>query len=423
MDADATGPELTRIAHATDTCGAALPATTGEAAGARDYPADRPLRWRGAAWAVGAGVSAYALMRALAGSPRLAELTVGTGALPGPWLSRVTGVVPFAVAELLLAGYAGSLAVPLVSAGIAVARRKRRLRNALACGALRLGRDAGVILTLFYVLWGFNYARPPWTEQVGWPAWEGADPDEILALAEAATDAVNAAYLELHGMEDAGQPTPLPGDRRALDAALQEGWRAAAAHLGLPERVGARHGRAKYPRSSLVLAHLGISGVYVPFTGEALVTDGQPALVVPVTLGHEMAHQRGFTGEADASFLGFIASAFAPDPLARYAAAYYAHAQLVAALATADREAATRLVERRLPGVHRDVQDAAAFYRRFQGPARSIGRGVNDRYLRAQGVAEGVRDYQRSVQQIVIYARLHDGVVVPGRPPARLDEF
>ena len=386
------------------------------------YPADRPLRWRAAVWAIGAGASAYLLMRLLSASPRLAELTVGPGALPGTWLSRATGAVPVTVAEALVVGYAGWLALPMISATLAVARGQRRLGNAMAGGALRLTRDGGLVLALFYVLWGFNYARPSWAERAGWPTWDGADPDEIAAFAEAATAALNTSYLELHGVADAGEPTSLP-DAMRLNEVIDEGWGAAVEWLKLPSRAGERYGRVKFPRSSPIFARLGISGMYVPFTGEALVVAGLPALFYPVTMAHEKAHQRGYTGEADASFLGFVAAALSPDPLARYSAAYYAHAQLVSALAMVDRDAARDLIARRLPGVQRDVEHAAEYSRRYEGAAREIGRGVNDRYLRAHGVDHGVQDYRRSIQQIVLHARLHDGEVVPGRPPAPLDEF
>jgi len=373
-------------------------------------------------WAAGAGASAYLLMRLLSASPRLAEITVGSGALPGTWLSRATGAVPVTVAEALVLGYAGWLAVPGIAAALDVARKNRRFRNALAGGALRLTRDAGILLALFYLLWGFNYARPSWAAQAGWPEWDGADPDEIAAFAEAATAALNATYIELHGSEDAGEPTILR-DVARLNDAIDEGWRAAAGRLGLPAAAAARYGRVKFPFSSPVFTHLGVSGMYVPFTGEALVAAGQPAIVVPVTMAHEKAHQRGYTGEGDASFLGFVAAALAPDPLARYSAAYYAHAQLLSALSGVDRDAARNLISKRLPGVQRDLEHAADYYQRFEGPAREIGRNVNDRYLRAQGVDQGVRDYRRSVQQIVLHARLFDGEVVPGQPAARMDEF
>jgi hypothetical protein len=376
-------------------------------------PNDTPLRWRWPLfWAV-AGVVAFVASRLLAGVPGLTERAYGQGI--GPLIARplslVTGVVPFSVFEAFAAAYLVFALFLFVRAVRAVARRRKRALPALGGGALWVLRDTGVFVFLLYAMWGFNYARPALETRLGWPRWEGAQVDEVVRLAEASVAATNRAYLEIHGTPDAGVPTALPDEPGALEASLDEGWTRAAEKLALPASVSARHGRVKQPWISPVLAKLGLLGVYSPFTGEANVVRGLPAMRVPFSMAHEMAHQRGVAIEAEASFLGFLVCSFSPDPLARYAAASFAQAQLVGALPGRERR---RVSAMRLPGVTRDLRDLDEYNRRNQTVAGEVQSAVNDRYLRANRVPGGIQSYGRSARLLIVYAREHPEDLAPG---------
>jgi hypothetical protein len=390
-------------------------------------PFERPpqpllLRWRWPLiWAL-AGAGALLLSRWLGGATGSTRDAV---AWLGPTLSRplslLTGLVPVFVGEVLLIAY-GAWLVALAFRGL---RRwwtgQLRMTRMLESGARRIVRDTGVIVFAFYVLWGLNYARPPLERQLGWEEWSGLETEELVALATAAVTATNEAYLSLHGDADAGLPTALPSDTGDLEAAIDEGWRQAALLLSLPDAVGGRYGPAKWPLLSPALAQLGIAGIYFPFTAEANVVRGIPASQVPASMAHEKAHQRGIASEAEAGFLGFVAAALAPDPLSRYGAALFAQGQLLSALAGASPDDARRLAGERLPGVRRDLQEMAEYNRRFRGPVRAVGIAMNDRYLRANRVPGGVRNYGQAARLMVTWARLNEGRLLPA-PPDRPGE-
>jgi hypothetical protein len=368
---------------------------------------------------VGGGL-AFIASHLLARVPGLAENLYGTAFWPivSPPVSRLSGIVPFSIAEWIIAAYLTYMLVLTVRAIVAARRGRRRWTNALAGGARRILRDGGVIAILFYVLWGFNYARPPFEERAGWPAWQGVGTPELVRLAEHAVLAANAAYIELHGTDDAGAPTSYPGDTRTLEAALDTGWLRATTHLGLPPATALAYGPVKRPLASAILGRLGIAGIYVPFTGEANVLRGMPAMLGPTSMAHEMAHQRGVTTEAEATFLGLIAAALAPDPLARYSATTAAAGQLAGALffSFSAHDEYKRISSLRLPGIRRDQADLQAFFARFDGPAQRIGSAVNDRYLRANRIPGGTANYGRAVRLLITWSRLHDGAVLPGLP-------
>lgn len=378
-------------------------------------PDDRRIAWRWPVAAAAAGVVAYAVSLLLARAPAFAETWYGSRlgpALSRP-LSRLTGLAPFSIGDVLVVLYAGWLIAAAARALHSVARRRRRWRNALGAGFRRILRDAGLAMVLFYVLWGWNYARPGFAARAGWPEWDGADTAELVALTEAATEAANRAYLELHETADAGRPTALADDAGDVDAALAEGWRRAAGQLRLPAAFAEPYGRVKRPVTGALLHQLGIAGMYFPFTAEANVVPGLPAMRAPLSMAHEQAHQRGITSEAEASFLGFVVAALAPGRLGRYSAAVWAHGQLASALARQDRGAWDRIAATRLPGLTRDLRDLAQFMLRASPTGRRVGAAMNDRYLRANRVPGGRLNYGMSTQLLIEYARQHGGTLFP----------
>jgi hypothetical protein len=159
---------------------------------------------------------------------------------------------------------------------------------------------------------------------------------------------------------------------------------------------------------------VGISGFYLPFTAEPNVRRGIPAVDVGKILAHEMAHQHGVAPEAEANFWGFLVAGMAPDPVPRYSAFVFAQGQLLSALVRADRERAMAVMELRIPGVRRDLEDSLEYWRRtYHRRGSRLGSAVNDAYLRSNQVSAGVRDYSRSAQLLLMYARARGDRIVP----------
>jgi len=377
------------------------------------FPADRRLRWGWPLAAVATAIAAYGLSLVLGGAPGFAERVYGVVIFPlfRP-LSLISSLVPFGVFDVLVIAYAVWLIALLVHTMRAVMAKRRRWWNAAAGGLRRTLRDAGVVASFFYVVWGFNYARPSVELRFGWDATLSMDTTELVKFAEQAVAAANQAYIDLHGSADVGQPTAMPADVRELDGALEQGWERAVDHLQLPSGFGRRYGRAKFPWSGPLMSWLGIAGVYVPFTAETYLPAELPAISAASTMAHEKAHQRGVAREAEATFLGSIAGALAPHPLARYGAASRVASQLLSTIAFRARADYDRLNTELLPGIHRDIEDRNQYYRRYRNVTQQWHSALNDRYLRANRVRAGTRDYGRAATLLLLYAREH-GTVLP----------
>jgi len=379
-------------------------------------PLDKPLHARRRlAWLV-AGLGCYALLLILQRHPWAVERVYATSFSPllTRAVSRTFGIVPFPLFEIVIAVIVGALIIAGVRAAYQVMRRRRRLSNALARGALRIARDAGVLVTLFYIIWGFNYVRPRLDARLGYSSGTVASTEELARLTRQLVDGANAAYVELRGSTDAGTPTTMPSDRRSLLAALDSGWRRTTAELKLAPNAARAYGRPKSPFSSTLARHMGVSaGIFFPYTGEALFIADLPAPQLVKTIAHEQAHQRGTAVEGDANALAFFVCAWSPDPLARYAGLSFARDQMLAELARTDTAAFRAAYVRMHPGVQRDRADLRDYWRRTRVPSSELATRVNDASLRLNRVREGVRSYSRSTLIFIEFARTRGGVVVP----------
>jgi hypothetical protein len=126
-------------------------------------------------------------------------------------------------------------------------------------------------------------------------------------------------------------------------------------------------------------------------------------------IAHEKAHQRGINPEDEANFFGFLAAELSQSSLSTYSARVFAQRQLLTTLYYRDPERMKTLVEMRLPGVQRDVDDLRAYWARHRGPARAVSQSMNDAFLRSNRVEGGVASYGRSVELLVSFAQTRGG--------------
>ncbi len=223
-------------------------------------------------------------------------------------LGFITGFVPTSVAEICLFAGVLYLLVPFAIATVHVLRRKRRILNAVAAGFFRFWAFAAIVLTLFYLSWGMNYAREPLPKRLGWKSIETPSDDaenekqtrEIARLAEELVHAANENYTQFAGGDDFGRPSFPPANAMSLEAALDGAYERVQKKLSLEAEFAVARAPAKPVASSILMNYLGIGGFYFPWTGEANYNRLLPAPMLPHTVAHEKAHQRGITSEDEA---------------------------------------------------------------------------------------------------------------------------
>lgn len=369
------------------------------------------------------GLAAFGLFQLLLGFPSLVEAVYvdRIARTVVPPFSRALGVVPVPVAELAVVGYVLRRGwVTVRGMGNAV-RGRRRILDLLVSAVLVLLRDAGVVLLLFYGLWGYHYAREPVADRLGLPELGEVATADLAALAEEMTEVANESYRELHGSEDAGTPTAMPTNRGELEDALELGWARAAGRYRLGPLATARFGPPKPLISSPLVAYLGITGIYSPWTAEPLLVGTVPAIRQALTLAHEQAHQRGVTNEGEATFMGFLVAMRSDHPLLRYSASVRAQERLLGALAGRDPELQREILLRRHPGIRRDLQDYSEYVRAHDGAPARAQEAVNDAYLRTNRVPGGVQSYGQITELLLRLAIMDSVTLLPEESEARLD--
>jgi hypothetical protein len=315
------------------------------------------------------------------------------------FLGCLTGWLPFSLGEAGLAALGLGLALVLLRLAREVGRRRAVPWGTLgrvSGGGLIAG---GVAYLAFLFLWGLNYQRQPFGRSAGLDT--GPAPvAELRALGRELAEGANQLREGL--VEDERGVMRLPDGTAGARLRTEEGFQRVAV---LYPVLKGRCSRVKPVLASPLLARLGITGIYCPFTGEPNLNTTLPEPEVPFSASHEMAHQRGFAREDEANYLGYLACRLHPDADFRYSGVLAASLYALAELRRADPEAVALLETLRSPAVRRDLEALAAWSARYRGPLERASARINHAYLRAQGQREGARSYGRMVDLLLAERR------------------
>ena len=304
-------------------------------------------------------------------------------------VTTASNAVPIAVFDVVVVA---ALAWALWTWGRAARRAQGRRSLAPLVPALRatLAGLAGAYLW-FVAIWGLNYARPPLDARLGLPT-AAATPAEVAALLDEAVAQANRLYA----------------DSQADDVAFYDADGDVARGLRVVE---ARHGRARAtvpgrPKPTglaLYFRVAGVDGLTAPAALETLLNPDLTAAERPFVLAHEWAHLSGYAPEADASFVAWLVTM---EPGAKPRTHYSGWLFLLSETAVQVPPEQRRTAVARLgTGPRRDLDAIAARARLQVDLVQRVGWRIYDRYLRSQGVREGVVSYSRVVDLIARASR------------------
>lgn len=155
-----------------------------------------------------------------------------------------------------------------------------------------------------------------------------------------------------------------------------------------------------------LMNYAGVSGYYDPFTGEAQINTTPPAVSLPFTTCHEIAHQIGFAAEDDANFISYMVTATSPNIHFRYSANFSVLLYALNALSFRSPQLADSLWNKQLaPGVRKDYEAYFNFYRKFRTGFKPLMDQAYDRYLKANEQEKGIQSYRGVVALMLSYQR------------------
>lgn len=312
-----------------------------------------------------------------------------------PFLAKkiglVTGMIPFALGELLIFAL-----IAIVAAVIILALLKPSL-------VIRHGREIGHIVIrvlglgyiLFYFIWGFNYYRQDYMTLANMSA-ESATAKDLENL----TLDIIAKANEVRGnlLEDEEGVFLIKNDFMTLAKMANEGFE--NYYVGEQELSG-NYGKAKPLLVSKWMSYTGITGIYFPYTGEPNVNVDTPWVNIPAIMCHEMGHQRGFAREDEANFIAFKASISSPHPEFQYSGYYLGLQHLLNDLYKKDRDVYDKVREEISDPVRRDMNNGYYYWRAREGRVEEMATTLNDNYLKANNQGGGVESYNGVVELLL----------------------
>ena len=271
------------------------------------------------------------------------------------------------------------------------ATRSNRWRKRL----IGLAAFFAALYTLFYFMWGFNYARRPIEEQLQLPSIK-ADAGGLNQEFQEATQALLTAYDELS--KDRGQRSnPLAeGDLpKGLEEQIRIRLTDTLEAMGYPSPGRVRVRRIFPPG---LLMQLGASGIYIPFLGEGHLDAALPPVLWPEVMAHEMAHGYGFGEEGSCNFWAVLVTTGSSNAAVRYSG-YLAYWIEVARMYRRLAPGAYQLERGKLPeGIRADLAAINETYKKYPGLFPQFYHWVYDSYLKNQGIKAGIKSYSQVVQ-------------------------
>ena len=314
-------------------------------------------------------------------------------------ISSFTGLLPFSVAEILVIAALLLMTVAAVHGIIRLVKSPGKRLKLLAKQLVATAAAVSILYFSFTAVWGLNYHRLSVADTAGLEL-RPASVEELESLCRHLIEKAN----ELRDFVEEDQNGVMVSPKGAGDILKRAGKGYRAAAKTYPE-LGGGYGRPKAVMLSRVMSHQGIGGIYFPFTGEANVNVLQPHFIIPFTASHEMAHQRGFAREDEANYIGYLASVMHPDYDFRYSGTMAALRYSMNALAGHDMERYILLRQEYSEGVARDFNAWYEYCSRYEGFVKETTDRINDRYLQAQGQADGVQSYGRMVDLLLAHFR------------------
>ena len=151
---------------------------------------------------------------------------------------------------------------------------------------------------------------------------------------------------------------------------------------------------------------MGITGFTCGLTGEAAVNPQIPAIALPFTMCHEMAHRMSIANERDANFAAFMACMANEDLQYQYSGYFMAYRYCYVSMLQANTYEASAAAARVASEVNAELKHDMEGYDRLFASRRSdtatkVATTANDTYLKTSGDTAGVASYGAVTDMLV----------------------
>jgi len=309
-------------------------------------------------------------------------------------LSELTGLVRFSVAEFVITAFVGGVLVYIIM-------QIRGMRQKEGRG-LRLYRMLMSVLSAlltvycgYTLLWGVYYYGDDFVQRSGF------EREKIsIEQLETVTRYFAARSNEYSLCVERDGSGAYSADKRAiLDKSTEVYLKAEKIY---PCLEGPQI-RAKGLWSSRLLSYMDFTGFFFPFTAEANLNIDFPPSMLPSTVAHELAHQRGVAKEQEANFVAVLSSLEYGDADYCYSACLLAYTHLGNALYSADYDRFEPIYYSLNSYVLRDFQVNRDYWKKFETPVQTLSTEIYDSFLKSYEQELGMKSYGACVDLLVNY--------------------
>jgi len=250
---------------------------------------------------------------------------------------------------------------------------------------------AGGIVSLFLLLWGFNYARIPIEKQLEINAKKLTKVELKAELENETQHIVSLLKNNQINWSDSLVSTQQPS---VFEKEISSLVRTTLNQFKYPIPGNVR-GRILKPKG--ILLRFSTAGVYLPWIGEGHIDAGLHPLQKPFTMAHELAHGYGFGDEGTCNFVAYIACSSSKNAYIRYSGRLGYWRYLASNYRASDRDGYKELYDG-LPGkLKSDLISIRRNSLKYPDILPDLRDVAYDTYLKTQGINEGLQNYSRVI--------------------------
>jgi Protein of unknown function (DUF3810) len=300
-------------------------------------------------------------------------------------------------------------------------RRETRFYHVVKVFFLQILWAMGILVPIFLLFWGLNYQRLPLAETLQFNRTPTRAGELDTIGFQIVTGANNNYDLARSAREALSSSAPLI-TREAMYKSIERTFQQSE-----PLLREAAQGDFSDPKP-LILSRLaswmGVTGFYIPFTGEVTFNENIPAFDLPMAIAHHKAHQRGYAREDEANFIGYVVCINSTEPFVRYSGYLYG-LKALSVLEKSNLDRFNDLRSRLTEGPLADLREHEAFWERTKSATLgAAARRVFSAYLRVNRVPGGIKNFDEDVPLIIGYYLKNPQLLSPGAnqsPSAGLD--
>lgn len=299
-------------------------------------------------------------------------------------LDFTIGFSPFPVVYLFLM----VLLIALIYGVLFLFKSKLNWRQKILTTLLSIGAWLGGIAFFFLLLWGFNYARIPLEQQQSLNLSPLSEEDLVQGL-----DQVTEKLIALRS--DFGTDSialSQPQFPESLSSLIQRDVQKVFKQLDYPHLF---QPKVQLLRPKGVLLRWSTLGVYFPWTGECNVDAGLHPIELPHVIAHELSHGYGIGDEGTCNFIAYLACTQSDQPIIQYAGYFEYFTTLFVNYRRYNKESALQYLRSLPPAIKADWNSIIENHQNYPNIMPEIRRATYNTYLKAQGISEGIQNYNR----------------------------